>query len=117
METNKSMTLYHKRYNPKTRIDEWDRYSIKNVMWQGGKGASINKGYEKANDINVWIPYDQNEELEFISFTIGDIIVEGIVEDNITKQSDLKVDNYNITASINNNYGSFDMQHVYLGAK
>lgn len=117
METNSSMTLYHKRLNEKTRIDEWDRYSIDNVMWQGGKGASINKGYEKANDISIWIPYDQNQDLESIPFAIGDIIVKDIVKDKITKQSDLKVDNYNITTHINNDYGSYDMQHIYLGAK
>lgn len=117
METNASMTLYHKRYNPKTRLDEWDRYPIKNVMWQGGKGASINKGYERANDISIWIPYDQNDDLETVPFAIGDIVVKGIVEDKITKQSDLKIDNYSITTYIDNDYGSSDMQHVYLGAK
>lgn len=117
METNSSITLYHKRLNEQTRIDEWDRYPIDNVMWQGGKGASINKGYEKANDISIWIPYNQNQDLESIPFAIGDIIVKDIVKDKITKQSDLKVDNYNITTRINNDYGSYDMQHIYLGAK
>lgn len=111
------MTLYHKIFNKKTRIDEWHQYPIDNVMWQGGKGASINKGYEKANDINIWIPYDQNDNLGTIPFAIGDIIVKDIIEDKIAKQSDLKVDNYNITTIINNEYGSFDMQHVYIGAK
>lgn len=117
MVTNSSMTLYHKRFNSKTRLDEWDRYPIENVMWQGGKGASINKGYEKANDISIWIPYNQNEGLELIPFSIGDIVVKGIIEDKITKQSDLKVDNYNITTFINNDFGSYNMQHVQIGAK
>ena len=117
VETNSSMTLYHKRLNKKTRIDEWDRYKIDNVMWQGGEGASINKGYDKANDISIWIPYDQNENLDTIPFAIGDIIVQGIVKDEITKQSDLKVDNFNITSCIPNNYGSLDMQHIFIGAK
>lgn len=117
MKTNSSMTIYHKRFNSKTRLDEWDRYPIENVMWQGGKGASINKGYEKANDINVYIPYNSNKELEKVPFSIGDIIVKGNIEDDITRQSDLKVDNYNITTLVNNDYGNFDMQHIYLGAK
>lgn len=117
METNTGMTLYHKRLNKKTRIDEWDRYPIENIMWQGGKGVSINKGYEKANDISIWIPYDQNKNLDTIPFNIGDIIVKGIIEDKITKQSDLKVDNYNIKTLINNDYGSYDMQHIFIGAK
>lgn len=115
MITNSSMTLYHKRFNSKTRLDEWDRYPIENVMWQGGKGASINKGYEKANDITIYIPYNANRELSQVPFSIGDIIVKGNIEDEITKQSDLKVDNYNITTLINNDYGSDDMQHIQLG--
>ena len=117
METNSSMTLYHKRLNKQTRIDEWDRYLIENVMWQDGKGASINKGYDKANDISVWIPYDKNNELDKVPISIGDIIVQGTIKDKITKQSDLTVDNYNITTYIPNNYGSSDMQHIFIGAK
>lgn len=117
MKTNSSMTLYHKYYNKKTRLDEWIRYPIKNVMWQGGKGASINKGYDKANDITVFIPYDTNEELEKIPFSTGDIIVKGIIKDTINKQSDLNVDNYNITTFVDNNSDSDEMKHIQLGAK
>ncbi len=117
MESNTNMTLYHKRFNPKKRLDEWDKYSIENVMWQGGKGASINKGYVQANDISIYIPYEQNKELEKVPFSIGDIVVKGISEVEITKQSDLKVDNFNITTLIDNNFGSDCMKHIYLGAK
>lgn len=117
MKSNTNMTLYHKRFNPKKRLDEWDKYSIENVMWQGGKGASINKGYVQANDISIYIPYEQNKELEKVPFSIGDIVVKGISEVEITKQSDLKVDNFNITTLIDNNFGSDCMKHFYLGAK
>ncbi len=117
MKSNKSMTLYHKHYNPKTKVDEWHRYPIENVMWQGGEGASINKGYDKANDVSIWIFYDENEDLETIPFEIGDFVVEGIIEDEITMQSDIKVDTYNIITYVNNNYGSYNMQHVFLGVK
>lgn len=117
MKTNSSMTLYHKRFNKQTRIDEWDRYIIKNVMWQGGKGASINKGYEKANDISIWIPYNQNDNLNNIPIAIGDIVVKGSIEDVINKQSDLTVDSFNVTTLMNNDYGSSNMQHIFIGAK
>ena len=117
MQTNSSMTLYHKNYNKKKRLDEWIKYPIENVMWQGGEGASINKGYDKANDITIFIPYDKNEELEKVPFSIGDIIVKGNIEDKISKQSDLKVNNYNITTAINNNDYSNNMKHWYIGAK
>lgn len=117
MKTNSSMTLYHKDYNKKTRLDEWIRYPIENVMWQGGEGASINKGYDRANDITVFIPYNKNKGLEKVPFSIGDIIVKGNIEDKIAKQSDLKIDNYNITTLINSDYGSDDMKYIQLGAK
>lgn len=117
MTTNSCMTLYHKRFNSEKRLDEWDRYPIENVMWQGGKGASINKGYDKANDIKVFIPYDTNKGLEKVPFSIGDIIVKGNIKDEILKQSDLKVENYNITTAINNVDYVDKMKHWYLGAK
>lgn len=117
MTTNSSITLFHKRYNNQTKIDEWDRYTIQNTMWQGGKGASVNKGYERANDVSIWMPYIENENLDTIPFAIGDIVVKGTITTDITKQSDLKVDNYNIMTLINNNYGSYNMQHIHIGAK
>ena len=117
MITNSSMTLYHKRFNPKKRLDEWDRYPIENVMWQGGEGASINKGYDKANDITVFIPYDKNKGLEKVPFSIGDIIIKGDIEDSISKQSDLKVNSYNITTAISNIDYDDNMKHWYIGAK
>lgn len=117
MTTNASMTLYHKVFDKINRLDKWERYTIENVMWQGGKGASINKGYEKANDISVFIPYSKNDNLISIPISIGDIVVKGIIEENITMQSELKVDNYNITTLINNDYGSAIMHHIQIGAK
>lgn len=117
MKTNAGLTIYHKRFNKTTKLDEWDRYELSEVMWQGGKGASVNKGYDKANDISIWIPYDKNEELGAIPISIGDIVVKGIIENQISKQSDLNVENYNITTIINNDYGSYNMQHIYIGAK
>ena len=111
------MTLYHKVYDKAARLDKWERYPIKNVMWQGGKGASLNKGYEKANDINIWIPYDSNEGLEKVPFSIGDIVVKGSIDEAITMQSDLKVDNFNITTFIDNTYGSDSLEHIQIGAK
>lgn len=111
------MTVYHKVYDKATRLDKWERYPIENVMWQGGKGASIDRGYEKANDINIWISYANNEGLEKIPFSIGDIVVKGNINTVITKQSDLEVDNFNITTLINNNYGSDLMRHIQIGAK
>lgn len=115
MRTNTNMTLYHKRYNKEKGYDEWDKYLIENVMWQGGRGASVNKGYEKANDIDIFIPYSKND-LSKVKFAIGDIVTKGETED-ITKQSDLKVESYNILTIIDYNYGTNNVNHIQLGAK
>lgn len=116
MITNKSLTIYHKSFDTTTRLEKWTRYNYSNVWFFGGKGASINKGYDNANDVEIRIPYDKNSGLSIINFAIGDIIVEGTLETNITTQQDL--DNYliyNITSINDNNFGN--NKHIHLGGK
>ena len=117
MTTNTSITLFHQVPDKVTRAIKWEKYHIENVMWQGGEGASINKGYEKANDITLFIPYEKNPDLDNIPIKKGDIIVEGLTNQSIKMQSDLKMANYNITTLIKNKYGSYDMHHIFIGAK
>lgn len=114
MTTNASMTLYHR--NDKT--GKYTRFFIEKVMWQGGKGAGIDKGYENANDVTVRIPKQENDLINVV-FDIGDIIVKGNVPNEITKKSDLQGFNdiYNITLIKDNDFGSPCMQHIHLGGK
>ena len=115
MITNASLTHYHKTLDETTRIEKWIRYNYENVWWFGGKGSSINKGYENANDVNVRIPYDKNE-IDISNLAIGDIIVKGTIETDITTQQDLKnYEIYNITSINNNNFGI--NRHIHLGGK
>ena len=51
MITNASLTIYHKEYDETTRLEKWVRNNYSQVWWFGGKGASINKGYDNANDV------------------------------------------------------------------
>lgn len=117
MITNSSVTIYHRNgLDITTHFEKWDRYNYKNVWFFGGKGASINKGYDNANDVDVRIPYSKNEGLNIDNFAIGDIIVQGTLDLNINTQKDL--DNYliyNITSINNNNFGN--NQHIHLGGK
>ena len=55
--------------------------------------------------------------LEKVHFSIGDIIIKGDIEDSISKQSDLKVNSYNITTAINNIDYDDNMKHWYIEAK
>lgn len=115
MITNSSLTVYHKGFNEQTRLETWTRYNYSNIWWFGGKGSGINKGYDNANNIDVRIPYKQNQ-VNIQDFSIGDIIVEGTLTTNITTQQDLSsYDVYNITSINNNNFGN--NPHIHLGGK
>ena len=115
MITNASLTHYHKTLDETTRLEKWIRYNYENVWWFGGKGSSINKGYENANDVNVRIPYDKND-IDISNLAIGDIIVKGTLETDITTQQDLKnYEVYNITSINDNNFGI--NKHIHLGGK
>ena len=115
MITNASLTHYHKTLDETTRLEKWIRYNYENVWWFGGKGSSINKGYENANDVDVRIPYDKNG-IDISNLAIGDIIVKGTIETDITTQQDLKnYEIYNITSINDNNFGI--NRHIHLGGK
>lgn len=117
MITNSSLTIYHKSgVNPSTRNTEWLRFNYDKVWFFGGKGAGIRKGYQDANDVEIRIPYDLNENLNVDNFKIGDIIVQGTLETDIKEQSDLKeYQIYNITSINDNNFGI--NQHIHIGGK
>lgn len=117
MLVNSSLTIYHKAgLDPATHFEKWTRYNYDNVWFFGGKGASINKGYDNANDVEVRIPYNQNENLDINKFAIGDIIVKGTLDIDIQTQQDLSdYLIYNITSINDNSFGN--NQHIHLGGK
>ena len=115
MIINASLTHYHKTLDETTRLEKWIRYNYDNVWFFGGKGSSINKGYENANDVNVRIPYDKND-IDINNLAIGDIIIKGTLNTDITTQQDLKnYEVYNITSINDNNFGV--NPHIHLGGK
>ena len=116
MLVNSDMTLYHKVHDAETRLEKWERYYIEKVWWYGGKGANTQKGYENANDVQIRIPYEMNENLNIANFNVGDIVCKGNIEKTITSQSELNgVEYYNITAINNNTFGN--NAHIHLGGK
>ena len=115
MITNSSLTIYHKDgLDVATHLEIWTKYNYDKVWYFGGKGASINKGYDNANDVEIRIPY--NSELDITKFAIGDIIVKGTLDFDINTQKDLKdYEIYNITSINNNNFGN--NPHIHIGGK
>lgn len=109
MITNTSLTIYHKVK------DNWIRYNYKNAWYFGGKGASINKGYDNANDVEIRLPYSENENLDISNFAVGDIILKGTFDIDIATQKDLSsYEFYNITSIKNNDFGT---KHIHIGGK
>ena len=117
MITNSSVTIYHMSGQDLATHDEkWVRYNYSKVWFFGGKGASLDKGYDNANDVQMRIPYNQNNNLNIENFAIGDIIVQGTLDIDITSQEDLSSYLiYNITSIKNNNFGI--NQHIHIGGK
>lgn len=114
MITNSSLTIYHKDgLDVSTNLEKWTRYNYDKVWYFGGKGASINKGYDNANDVEIRIPYGN---LDITKFALGDIIVKGTLDFDINTQKDLKnYDIYNITSIKNNTFGN--NPHIHIGGK
>lgn len=111
MTTNASATIYHKVANRTTHKNEWKRYFIEKVMWQERNGVSVNKGLEKSNNLNAYIPY-----LLDIPVSNGDIIVKGNIEREIATQQDLiNTDSvFTITSIKTCDYGSNTMKHTEI---
>lgn len=114
MITNASLTIYHKTLDKATRLEKWERYNYEKVWWFGGKGASLTKGYDNANDVDVRIPYENGIDMNNIK--IGDILVKGTLMFDITTQQDLiNYEVYNIKTINDNNFGN--NRHIHLGGK
>ena len=114
MITNSSLTIYHKDgLDVSTHLEKWTRYNYDKVWYFGGRGASINKGYDNANDVEIRIPYGN---LDITKFALGDIIVKGTLDFDINTQKDLKnYEIYNITSIKNNTFGN--NPHIHIGGK
>ena len=116
MKTNASLTHYHKTIDDDIRLEKWIRYNYGNVWFFGGKGSGINKGYENANDCDIRIWYEKNDNLNIANFSIGDIVIKGTLDTDITTQQDLNsYEVYNITSINDNNFGI--NPHIHLGGK
>lgn len=114
MIVNSKLTVYHKGFD-ENMLETWTRFNYDNVWFFGGKGAGISKGYENANDVEIRIPYGQNEGLNIGNFSIGDIVVQGAFTNDITTQQDITTDCYNITSITNNTFGN--SKHIHIGGK
>ena len=118
MITNSSLTIYHKNdeLDLATHFETWTRYNYDKVWFFAGKNANINDGYDETRNVQIRIPYNENPNLDITKFSVGDIIVKGTLNIDITKQNDLSnYEIYNITSINNNDFGN--SQHIHIGGK
>lgn len=106
MQVNSDLTIYHKSNN------EWVRYNYDKTWWFSKKDADINNTYTPDNDVNIRIWNDN----DISKFKIGDIVVKGTLENNITSQSDLgNYLVYNII-TLKNNDILHNNKHIHITA-
>ena len=114
MITNSKLTIYHKSgldlYN---RQEVWVRYNFEKAWIFKTNGATMNKGINEANNLEIRIPYD--ETIDISNFSLGDIVVCDELDIDITRQQDLNYETFNIT-SINDNFFG-NNPHIHLGCK
>lgn len=102
MLVNSDLTIYHNDKNG--RNPKWVKQGPFKVWLYGGKGASYNKGLENSNDIKIRLWKDIND-LSKLKINVGDILVKGNVNKEISMQSDLKdYETYNIVSIIDNDF-------------
>lgn len=105
---NADITVYTKSYDKATRLDKWTKSHYYDVVFTGGKGASLNKGIIEANDVKIRVRATEN------NFKVGDVVIKGIGAD-INVLTDL-TNYYTINSVVDNSYYSTN-PHIHLGAK
>ena len=117
MKTRGAITIYHLQgQDAITRLEVYKRYNYSKVWYFDSQVAKIGQGYNDVNDIQIRIPYDENEGLDISNFSKGDIIVKGSLNLDIETQDDLRdYEIYNITSINNNSFGN--NPHIHIGGK
>lgn len=139
MITNADLTIYNKVYDRDTGINRYYRTVLKGVNWQDTTAVQpTDKGILSADVAEIYIPFAVETEKQFRKsknfsqeaeraglFTIeaGDLVVRGIVEDDLTSAKDeerLKNahDDVRVIAVVEtNDNGSPEMQHWKVTAE
>ena len=126
MITNTSMSVYNRYNDSFTHKPIYKRHIIKNVFWDDSLGVNLNAGYENADKVNIYIPFDKNDLTSYKDpkqykgegWTLqnGDFIVKGIVDiESVDGIKDLKdYEAFEITLIDKKDFGSYNMQHFEI---
>lgn len=128
MMTNASMSVFNKCVEPSTKEVSYKKAPLLDVFWDDSLGINLNAGYENADKVNIYIPFDKNEddmknykepkEYNGNGWTLqnGDFIIKGdVVETEVDGIKDLKAHEvFEITVVDKKDFGSYNMQHFEI---
>lgn len=116
MLTNAYCTIYHRVYNTVTHLDKWERRQYRGVNWYAKQAATVGEnGLMAADTLIVRIPASESDT---VPAAVGDIIVRGLPDTDITQPKELGTyEHYTITAVRDNRRGSLFMQHWRIEGK
>lgn len=126
MMTNTKMTVFNKYTEPFTKDVSFKKYEIENVFWDDSLGINLNMGYDNADNVNVYIPFDTNDMSSYVEpkkyngngWTLqkGDFIIKGSVAENeVSGIKELKqYEVFELTVIDKKDFGSDNMQHFEL---
>ena len=130
MHTNGDITIYNKVYDETSRQDRYVRKVIKDVFVEERLGSNrLVSGNQSADKLLVMVPTwhlnefvgakDYDGSVNTFTFKIGDRIVRGVCEIEITSnptELDKQVMAYTVTSVDLRDFGSYKMQHLEVGA-
>lgn len=109
MLTNTDITIYRRKYNPSTRLDEWERSYIPAAWWHKAEQSSVTTdGLKTADVYTVRIPGTD------VKLQKGDIIVKGDCPVQMQTVKDLEgTEHCKVTSANYNTFG--DNPHIKAG--
>ena len=138
MVTNADITLYNKVYDRDTGTNRYYRTVLKGVNWQDTTAVQpTDKGIVSADVAEIYIPFavetekqfrkpknfvQEPEKTGFFTVEAGDLVVQGIVGDELTSAKDEErmkntYDVRTIAVVETNDNGSPEMQHWKVTAE
>lgn len=128
MMTNTKMSVFNRYKEPFTNNVSYKKHVVEHVFWDDSLGINLNTGYENADKVNIYIPFDKNKsDLENYKepkqyngsgWTLqnGDFIIKGeVAESEVDGIKDLKAyEVFEITVIDKKDFGSYNMQHFEI---
>lgn len=115
MIANADITIYHKAYDPASRLNVWTHTQYVGVNWYGRQQVTVgDSGLNTADSYIVRIPTSAD-----VQVSNGDVVVKGLVSDKITGSSALtsKYMCFTVTSVGDNRRGSPALRHWRIEGK